>query len=41
MKKTVEKILKDIIDSTSITEMCDRSVCHWLQPVVDTIVFPE
>lgn len=41
MKKTVEKILKDIIDSTSITDMCDRSVCHWLQPVVDTIVFPE
>ena len=21
--------------------MCDRNVCHWLQPVVDTIVFPE
>lgn len=41
MKKTVEKILKDIIDATSITDMCDKSVCHWLQPVVDTIVFPE
>ncbi|OUA52278.1 hypothetical protein [Bacillus thuringiensis] len=40
MKKTVEKILKDIIDSTSITDMCDKSVCHWLQSVVDTIVFP-
>lgn len=36
MKKTIEKILKDIIDSTSITDMCDRNVCHWLQPVVDT-----
>ena len=21
--------------------MCDKSVCHWIQPVVDTIVFPE
>ncbi len=41
MKKTVEKILKDIIDTTSITDMCDKSVCHWIQPVVDTIVFPE
>ncbi|HDR3524412.1 TPA: malate synthase [Bacillus pacificus] len=28
MKKTVEKILKDIIDATSITDMCDKSVCH-------------
>ena len=41
MKKTIGKILKDIIDSTSITDMCDKSVCHWLQPVIDTIVFPE
>ncbi|AAU19225.1 hypothetical protein BF28_4481 [Bacillus cereus E33L] len=41
MKKTIEKILKGIIDATSITDMCDKSVCHWLQPVVDTIVFPE
>ncbi|MDG2739028.1 hypothetical protein P7M79_28080, partial [Vibrio parahaemolyticus] len=41
MKKTIEKILKDIIDATSVTDMCDRNVCHWLQPVVDTIVFPE
>lgn len=41
MKKTVEKILKDIIDVTSITDMCDKSICHWIQPVVDTIVFPE
>ncbi|PGO73886.1 hypothetical protein [Bacillus cereus] len=41
MKKTVEKILKDIIHSTSITDMCDKSVWHWLQPVVDAIVFPE
>ncbi|WP_002149924.1 hypothetical protein [Bacillus cereus] len=41
MKKTIEKILKDIIDSTSITDMCDKSFCHWIQPVVDTIVFPE
>ncbi|OUB37785.1 hypothetical protein BK740_28045 [Bacillus thuringiensis serovar argentinensis] len=41
MKKTIEKILKDIIDATSITDMCDKSVCHWVQPVVDTIVFPE
>lgn len=41
MKKTIEKILKDIIDATSLTDMCDKSVCHWLQPVVDTIVFPE
>ncbi|PRT36400.1 malate synthase [Bacillus wiedmannii] len=28
MKKTIEKILKDIIDATSITDMCDKSVCH-------------
>ncbi|WP_129111196.1 hypothetical protein [Bacillus toyonensis] len=21
--------------------MCDKGFCHWLQPVVDTIVFPE
>ncbi len=41
MKKTIEKILKDIIDATSITDICDKSVCHWSQPVVDTIVFPE
>lgn len=41
MKKTVEKILKDIIDVTSITDMCDKTFCNWLQPVVDTIVFPE
>ncbi len=41
MKKTIEKILKDIIDATSITNMCDKSVCHWLQPVVDRIVFSE
>ena len=41
MKKTIEKILKEIIDATSITDMCDKSVCHWFQPVVDTIVFPE
>lgn len=41
MKKTFEKILKDIIESTSLTDMCDKSVCHWLQPVVDTIVFLE
>ncbi len=41
MKKTIEKILKDIIDATSITNMCDKSVFHWLQPVVDTIVFSE
>ncbi|EEM97637.1 hypothetical protein ACFVXR_13960 [Bacillus thuringiensis] len=41
MKKTVEKILKDIIDATSITDMCDRSFCNWIQPVVDTFVFPE
>ncbi|MDA1678168.1 MULTISPECIES: hypothetical protein [unclassified Bacillus cereus group] len=41
MKKTIEKILKDIIDATSLTDMCDKSVCHWVQPVVDTIVFPE
>lgn len=33
--------MKDIIDATSVTDMCDRNVCHWLQPVVDTIVFPE
>ncbi|PEQ52215.1 hypothetical protein CN468_04550 [Bacillus cereus] len=24
--------MKDIIDSTSITDMCDISVCHWVQP---------
>ncbi len=41
MKKTIEKILKDIIDATSITNMCDKSVCHWLQPVVDRIVFSD
>ncbi|MBJ7957865.1 hypothetical protein QRE62_09575 [Bacillus mycoides] len=41
MKKTFEKILKDIIDATSITDMCDKSFCNWIQPVVDTIVFPE
>ena len=39
MKKTVEKILKDIIDVTSITDMCDKTFCNRLQPVVDTIVF--
>ncbi|PGT05626.1 hypothetical protein COD09_04730 [Bacillus cereus] len=33
--------MKDIIEATSITDMCDKSFCHWLQPVVDTIVFPE
>lgn len=41
MKKTFEKILKEIIESTSLTDMCDKSVCHWVQPVVDTIMFPE
>ncbi|PFR11178.1 malate synthase [Bacillus anthracis] len=30
MKKTIEKILKDIIDATSLTDMCDKSICHWL-----------
>lgn len=40
MKKTVEKILKDIIDATS-TDMCDKTFCNWIQPVVDTIVFQE
>lgn len=38
MKKTFEKILKEIIESTSLTDMCDKSVCHWVQPVVDRVV---
>ncbi|OTW89134.1 malate synthase [Bacillus thuringiensis serovar cameroun] len=29
-KKTIGKILKDIIDATSITDMCDKGFCHWL-----------
>ncbi|TKH25744.1 malate synthase [Bacillus wiedmannii] len=28
MKKTIEKILKDMIESTFLTDMCDKSVCH-------------
>ncbi|KEK24878.1 hypothetical protein [Bacillus gaemokensis] len=39
--KLIEKILKEIVDSTSITDICNGGFCEFVSPVVDPIIFPE
>ncbi|WP_025151106.1 hypothetical protein [Bacillus sp. H1a] len=41
MKKIIEKFLKSITESTSLTDLCNNQVCNTISPVVDFIVFPE
>ncbi|WP_416809100.1 hypothetical protein [Bacillus thuringiensis] len=41
MKKTIEKIIKSIIDSTSITDLCNNQLCNTLSPIIDFFIFPE
>ncbi len=41
MKKFIGKILKEMTNSTSITDICSREVCQFISPVMDPIVFPE
>ncbi|ABS21181.1 hypothetical protein ACRS6Y_04725 [Bacillus cytotoxicus] len=41
MKKFAGNILKEITNSTSITDICSREVCQLISPVMDPIVFPE
>ncbi|GLV67220.1 hypothetical protein Bmyc01_58890 [Bacillus mycoides] len=35
MKKSIEKLVKSITESTSITDICDNQICNTLSPVID------
>ncbi|SDZ46360.1 hypothetical protein [Bacillus sp. 166amftsu] len=41
MKKSIEKLVKSITESTSITDIYDNQICNTLSPVIDFFIFPE